>query len=137
MGSPATFHTLEPRSNESSGQSSSISNTIVTTTTVTKKAASTVAASGRTQVAASKKGSVTTVQATKTQGRLMILLQHYVEQIKAMSSQMGTNQLMIIVGLAVFMGVLSRNRIKAATYLKAATDKVMQTVKMGTTVTSI
>lgn len=84
-----------------------------------------------------KKGSATTVQATKAQGKLMILLKHYVEQIKAMSSQMGANQLMVIVGLVVFMGVLSRNRTKASKYLKAAANKVMQTVKMGTTVTSI
>lgn len=67
----------------------------------------------------------------------MILLQHYIDQIKAMSGQMGANQLMVIMGLVVFMGVLSRNRTKASKYLKAAVNKVMQTVKMGTTVTSI
>ncbi|KAF9901431.1 hypothetical protein EC991_006184 [Linnemannia zychae] len=139
MGSPATSHTLEPRSNGSSpAQSSNNSNTTAMATTVTKKATSTVvASSGRSKVAVGKKGSATTVQATKTQGRLMILLQHYVDQIKNMSSQMGANQLMIIVGLVVFMGVLSRNRTKASRYLKAAANKVMQTVKMGTTVTSI
>jgi uncharacterized membrane protein len=84
-----------------------------------------------------KKESATAVQATKVQGTLMTLLKHYVDQIKAMSSQMGSNQLMVLVGLVVFMGVLSRNRTKASKYLKAATNKVLQTVKMGTTVTSI
>ncbi|KAG0271246.1 hypothetical protein BGZ95_000957 [Linnemannia exigua] len=142
MGSPATSHTLEPRSNGSSSSSSvqSSNYSTTTTTTVTKKSASTIVASssGRSKVAVGKKGSsTTTVQATKAQGRLMILLRYYVEQIKTMSAQMGTNQLMVIVGLVVFMGVLSRNRAKASKYLKLAANKVMQTVKMGTTVTSI
>ncbi|KAG0373056.1 hypothetical protein BGX24_012197 [Mortierella sp. AD032] len=143
MGSPATSHTLEPRSNGSSSSSSVQLSTYSTTasTTVTKKATSTIvtsSSSGRSKVAVGKKGSsATTVQATKTHGRLMILLQYYVEQIKTMSSQMGSKQLMVIVGLVVFMGVLSRNRTKASKYLKVAANKVMQTVKMGTTVTSI
>ncbi|KAF9126344.1 hypothetical protein BGX30_015284 [Mortierella sp. GBA39] len=138
MGSPASTHTLEPRSNGSLPSSQQSSATSEVTTSVTKMATTTVvASSGRSKVAVGKKGSTTAVQATKTQGRLMILLQHYVDQIKAMSSQMGANQLMVIVGLVVFMGVLSRNRTKASKYLKAAANKVMQTVKMGTTVTSI
>ncbi|KAF8937667.1 hypothetical protein BGZ47_008919 [Haplosporangium gracile] len=137
MGSPATAHTLEPRNNGSSSSQHS-NTTISAATSVTKKATTAVvASSGRSKIAVGKKGSATTVQATKARGRLMILLQHYVDQIKTMSSQMGANQLMVIVGLVVFMGVLSRNRTKASKYLKAAANKVMQTVKMGTTVTSI
>ncbi|KAH7049490.1 hypothetical protein BKA57DRAFT_460010 [Linnemannia elongata] len=138
MGSPATTHTLEPRSNGSLSSSQQSSTTSAVATSVTKKATTTVvSSSGRSKVAVGKKGSETAVQATKAQGRLMILLQHYVDQIKAMSSQMGSSQLMVIVGLVVFMGVLSRNRTRASRYLKAAANKVMQTVKMGTTVTSI
>ncbi|KAK5801657.1 hypothetical protein F5H01DRAFT_356077 [Linnemannia elongata] len=138
MGSPATTHTLEPRSNGSLSSSQQSGTTSAVATSVTKKATTTVvSSSGRSKVAVGKKGSETAVQATKAQGRLMILLQHYVDQIKAMSSQMGSSQLMVIVGLVVFMGVLSRNRTRASRYLKAAANKVMQTVKMGTTVTSI
>ncbi|KAF9923934.1 hypothetical protein FBU30_006004 [Linnemannia zychae] len=137
MGSPASTHTLEPRNNGST-TTAQPSNASSTSTVITKKGASAVSgSSGRSKVAVGKKESATTVQATRTQGRMMILLQHYVEQIKAMSSQMGANQLMFIVGLVVFLGVLSRNRTRASKYFKAATNKVMQTVKMGTTVTSI
>ncbi|KAF9100857.1 hypothetical protein BGX29_006204 [Mortierella sp. GBA35] len=138
MGSPSSTHTLEPKNTGSSSPSSSTTTTTTTITAVTKKSSTAVSSSGRAKVAVGKKGSATIVQATtKAQGRFMILLQHYVDQIKAMSSQMGANQLMVIVGLVVFMGVLSRNRIKASKYLKAAANKVMQTVKMGTSVTSI
>jgi hypothetical protein len=68
---------------------------------------------------------------------MLLWLQHYVDLIKNASSQMGPSQLMFAVGLVVFLGALSRNRTRASKYLKAGMAKVMDTVKMGTTVTSI
>lgn len=77
------------------------------------------------------------VSASTVHGRLWILLQHYVDLVKSASSQMGSQQLMVLVGLVVFLGTLARNRDRASRYWKAGMAKVMQTVKMGTTVTSI
>lgn len=50
---------------------------------------------------------------------------------------MGPSQLMVVVGIVVFLGALARNRARASRVVKAGMAKVMQTVKMGTTVTSI
>ncbi|KAI7831452.1 hypothetical protein BC939DRAFT_473022 [Gamsiella multidivaricata] len=101
----------------------------------------------RTKAAASRSGvsagtannakASTALSASTLQGRLWILLQHYVDQIKHLGTQMGPNQLMAVVGVIVFLGTLSRNRTRASKAMRAVVDKVMQTIKMGTTVTSI
>ncbi|KAF9910296.1 hypothetical protein BX616_010890 [Lobosporangium transversale] len=82
-------------------------------------------------------GGSAAVSVLTMQAKLMALMQHYVEMVKKASNQMGTNQLMVIVGLVVFLGTLSRNRVKASEYFKAGMAKVMQTIRMGTTVTGI
>ncbi|KAF9092704.1 hypothetical protein BGX27_001752 [Mortierella sp. AM989] len=102
-----------------------------------KPVSSTLANNVRTKVAVTKQGSSSAVSPLTLQGKILVFLKHYIDLIKDASSKMGPNQLMVIVGLVAFMGVLSRNRTKASEYLKAGMAKVMQTVKMGTTVTSI
>ncbi|KAF9430862.1 hypothetical protein BGZ94_003035 [Podila epigama] len=78
-----------------------------------------------------------TTSVTTLQGRLWILVQHYTALLRTAGQQMGPNQLMFVVGLVVFLAALSRNRARASRVVKAGMTKVMQTIKMGTTVTSI
>ncbi|KAF9574626.1 hypothetical protein EC968_006041 [Mortierella alpina] len=143
MGSPATSHALdEPRNSSGVSAASYLSSTQSNQTTSqsssSKQSSSSSSGShARTKVALNKKESVSVVSASTVQGRLWILLQHYVDLVKSASSQMGSQQLMVIVGLVVFLGTLARNRERASRYWKASVAKVMQTVKMGTTVTSI
>ncbi|KAF9150023.1 hypothetical protein BGX21_005468 [Mortierella sp. AD011] len=91
----------------------------------------------RTKAVTTKQGSSNTISATTWQGKMLVILQHYVNLIRNASSQIGPSQLMIIVGLVAFMGALSRNRTKASEYVNAGMAKLMQTFKMGTTMTSI
>ncbi|KAG0222297.1 hypothetical protein B0O80DRAFT_500100 [Mortierella sp. GBAus27b] len=72
-----------------------------------------------------------------TQNKMLLVLQHYGNLIKSAPSRMGSNHIMIVVGLVIFLTAISRNRDRVSKYLKAGMVKVMQTVKMGTTVTSI
>ncbi|KAF9178829.1 hypothetical protein BGZ51_007340 [Haplosporangium sp. Z 767] len=135
MGSLSSSYALDdPRHASSADAASSVPNG---STTTAPSSSSSLPLSARSKVAltTTKKGSVTPV--STVQGRFWILLQHYVDLIKRTSTQMGTNQLMIVVGLVVFLGALSRNQQRASRYWKAGMAKVMQTVKMGTTVTSI
>ncbi|KAI1316487.1 hypothetical protein EDD11_009900 [Mortierella claussenii] len=148
MGSPATSHSMDHRHLEGASVNGSVGHN--DERGLKKSASGSQSSSGksnsnnnnnsasgstRTKLVVTKQGSASSV--STLQGRLLLLLQHYVELVKSASSQMGTNQLMVIVGLVVFLGALSRNRVRATKYLKAGMDKVMQTVKMGTTVTSI
>ncbi|CAO3574105.1 unnamed protein product [Mortierella alpina] len=144
MGSPATSHALDdPRNSSGTSAASYLTSTQsnqAASQSSSKKQSSSSISSGshaRTKVALNKKGSAGVVSASTVQGRLWILLQHYLDLVKSASSQMGSQQLMVIVGLVVFLGTLARNRQRASRYWKAGMAKVMQTVKMGTTVTSI
>ncbi|KAG0212084.1 hypothetical protein BGX28_006845 [Mortierella sp. GBA30] len=144
MGSPATSHALDGSRSSSAAATvsslSSVSNDISSVATAKKQSSSSASAASngvRIKMALTGKESASAVSTSTIQGRFWILLQHYIDLIKSASSQMGTNQLMIIVGLVVFLGALARNRERASRYWKAGMAKVMQTVKMGTTVTSI
>ncbi|KAF8939658.1 hypothetical protein EDD21DRAFT_414374 [Dissophora ornata] len=86
---------------------------------------------------ASRAARTTVVPASTLQGWLWALLQRHVDQIRSAGAQMGASQMMVVVGVVVFLGALSRNRARASTAMRMVVDKVMQTVKMGTTVTSI
>jgi hypothetical protein len=66
-----------------------------------------------------------------------VWLQHFVQQVTNTGRQMGPNQMMVVVGIIAFLGVLSRNRARASKVMRTIVGKVMQTAKMGTTVTSI
>ncbi|KAG0324613.1 hypothetical protein BGZ99_001618 [Dissophora globulifera] len=81
--------------------------------------------------------SANTALVTTLQGRVWILLQHYVDQIRHLSTQLGPSQMMAVVGIVVFVGAVSRNRTRASRVVRMVVDKVMQTIKMGTAVTSI
>ncbi|KAI8605361.1 hypothetical protein EDD21DRAFT_149052 [Dissophora ornata] len=136
LSSPETSHTLEPQIGSSSNASKPGAESgpgVVSTKKSSSAASSGSLNNTRTTIAVSKKDS----SAVTLRGRALLFLQHYVKLIRQASGQMGTNQLMIVVGLVVFMGALSRNRTRASKYLKAGMAKVMDTVKMGTTVTSI
>ncbi|KAG0265617.1 hypothetical protein BG011_004408 [Mortierella polycephala] len=71
------------------------------------------------------------------QRKLWSLVQHYLELIRSANAGMGQSQLMVILGLIAFLGALSRNQTRASNAMKTVVAKIMQTVKMGTTVTSI
>ncbi|KAG0304495.1 hypothetical protein BGZ98_005456 [Dissophora globulifera] len=81
--------------------------------------------------------SANTALVTTLQGRVWILLQHYVDQIRHLGTQLGPSQMVAVVGIAVFVGAVSRNRTRASRVVRMVLDKVMQTIKMGTAVTSI
>ncbi|KAG0261178.1 hypothetical protein BG011_001284 [Mortierella polycephala] len=135
MGSLSSSNALDdPRHVSSADAASSVFND---STTTTPSSALSLSSGARSKVAltTTKKGSTAAI--STVQGRFWILLQHYVDLIKRTSTQMGPNQLMIVVGLVVFLGTLSQNRQRVSRYWKAGLTKVMQTVKMGTTVTSI
>ncbi|KAG0252585.1 hypothetical protein DFQ27_007961 [Actinomortierella ambigua] len=76
-------------------------------------------------------------QLATIQSKVWIVVQHYVTLIRQASSKMGSQQLMMVVAMVVFLGALSRNRARASQVIRTATLKVMQTIKMGTTVTSL
>ncbi|KAF9285912.1 hypothetical protein BGZ68_003397 [Mortierella alpina] len=144
MGSPATSHPQDELRNTSGVSAASYltspqSSQATSHSSNKKQSPSSIGSSNnaRTKVAVSKKESASVVSASTVQGRLWVLLQHYVDLVKSASSQMGSQQLMVLVGLVVFLGTLARNRDRASRYWKAGMAKVMQTVKMGTTVTSI
>ncbi|KAG0246360.1 hypothetical protein BGX31_002661 [Mortierella sp. GBA43] len=85
-----------------------------------------------------RSGSTAITASTLTlQGRIMLTLQHFVDQIKRASQSMGPSQMAVLFGIIALLGVLSRNRARASTIMRTVMAKVMQTVKMGTTVTSI
>ncbi|KAF9987948.1 hypothetical protein BGZ65_000846 [Modicella reniformis] len=112
-----------------------------TTSIATSKKSSilpaTSSSDARTKLAISKKDPAGASSLTTLRSRVLLVLQHYVALVQSASSQMGSNQLMIVVGLVVFLAAVSRNRARASNYMKAGMAKVMQTVRMGTTVTSI
>ncbi|KAG0321981.1 hypothetical protein BGZ99_003565 [Dissophora globulifera] len=137
MGSPSPLRTLEPRVESSSNSVSAIATDTKKSQFNSSGESSSGSQSAQTKIAVSKKAASALSSVSTLQGRMLLFLQHYGELIKSASKQMGTNQLMIIVGVVVFLGALSRNRTRASKYLKAGMAKVMQTVKMGTTVTSI
>ncbi|KAF9338003.1 hypothetical protein BG006_000583 [Podila minutissima] len=126
----------------------SLDNSAVAPSTTTASTTSTMTtSSGKTKSSSKKKTSsaLSTTPVTKAavassstlQSRFWILLRHYIELIKSAGNQMGPSQLMVVVGIVVFLGALARNRARASRVVKAGMAKVMQTVKMGTTVTSI
>ncbi|KAF9429110.1 hypothetical protein BGZ76_001797 [Entomortierella beljakovae] len=135
LSSPSTL--TSP--NESNNTNKPTQNGESVNASITKPASSTVVNNARTKIATSKQGSKSSndASALTLKGKLAAVLKHYVELIKSGSKEFGTNQLMAVVGLVVFMSALSRNRAKVSEYLKAGMGKLMQTVKMGTTVTSI
>ncbi|KAF9368718.1 hypothetical protein CPB97_004319 [Podila verticillata] len=146
MGSPSMSQSFV---DESSLDNRAVaSSTTTTTTTATSSTSTITTSSGKTKATGKKKTSsaLTSSPVTKAavassastlQGRFWILLRHYIELIKSAGNQIGPSQLMIVVGIVVFLGTLSRNRARASRVIKAGMTKVMQTIKMGTTVTSI
>ncbi|KAF9114621.1 hypothetical protein BGX27_010286 [Mortierella sp. AM989] len=77
------------------------------------------------------------VSASTFQGRFWIFLQRYVDQIRSAGSRMGTNQMMAVVGVIVFLSTLVGNRTGVSSALQIVVEKVIQTVKMGTSVSSL
>ncbi|KAF9354439.1 hypothetical protein BGX26_007718 [Mortierella sp. AD094] len=71
------------------------------------------------------------VSATTFQGRFWILLQHYVDQVRSAGSRIGTNQMMVVVGIVLFLSTLSQSRARASSAVQIVVEKLMQTVKMG------
>ncbi|KAF9316033.1 hypothetical protein BG003_002391 [Podila horticola] len=143
MGSPSMSQSfVDETSLVNSAVASSTANTTTasTTSTVTASSGKTKSSSKRKTSSALSTSPVTkaaVASSSTLQGRFWILLQHYIELIKSAGSRMGPGQLMVVVGILVFLGALSRNRARASRVVKAGMAKVMQTVKMGTTVTSI
>ncbi|KAF9363618.1 hypothetical protein BGX34_003698 [Mortierella sp. NVP85] len=82
-------------------------------------------------------GATAVAVSASTFQRLWVWLQHFVQQISNMGRQMGPNQMMVVVGIIAFLGALSRNRARASKVMRTIVGKVMQTAKMGTTVTSL
>ncbi|KAG0030971.1 hypothetical protein BGZ81_001986 [Podila clonocystis] len=144
MSSPSMSQSFE---DESLFDNSEVVSSTTNTTTAASTTSTVTTSSGKTKSSSKKKTSsaLSTSPITKAavassatlQGRFWILLQHYIDLIKSAGNQMGPSQLMIVVGIVVFLGALSRNRARALRVVKAGMAKVMQTVKMGTTVTSI
>ncbi|KAF9201660.1 hypothetical protein BGZ49_008129 [Haplosporangium sp. Z 27] len=143
MSSPSitTSHSTDSSSSNTVNEVQSNNNTDLNgvVTGSTKKPVSSTLANNivRTKVAVSKQGSPSSNSVTTLQGKILELLKHYIKLIRDAPNHLGANQLMAIVGLVAFMGALSRNRTRASEYFKAGMTKLMQTVKMGTTVTSI
>ncbi|KAG0222516.1 hypothetical protein BGW42_006157 [Actinomortierella wolfii] len=94
----------------------------------------------RSVVAATKGASSSTSSGSQLmtiQTKVWILLQHYVSLVRTAGTNMGPNQLMAVAALVLFIGALSRNRARVSQIIRTATGKLLQTVKMGTTVTSL
>ncbi|KAF9178739.1 hypothetical protein BGZ51_008273 [Haplosporangium sp. Z 767] len=137
--SSATSHTLSQSLDTQS--SHHINSPLSTSTTIAHLKAAIVSSSAHTEALVPNSGGKTstsnTAPLTTLQWKLWILMQHYLELIRSASTGIDQSQLMVITGLVVFMGALSRNRTRASNAMKTVVAKVMQTVKMGTTVTSI
>ncbi|KAF9978825.1 hypothetical protein BGZ73_000095 [Actinomortierella ambigua] len=88
---------------------------------------------GSSSSSASSSGS----QLATIQNKVWIVVQHYAALVRQASAKMGTQQLMMVVAMVVFLGAMSRNRERVSRVVRTATMKVMQTIKMGTTVTSL
>jgi hypothetical protein len=89
----------------------------------------------RTKLAVTKKNTAGTPSISTLQNNILAFVRHYVDLIK--NAQLGSNHLMVIVGVVVFIAAVARNQQRASRYWKAGMAKMMETVKMGTTVTSI
>ncbi|KAF9360795.1 hypothetical protein BGX34_007493 [Mortierella sp. NVP85] len=89
----------------------------------------------RTKLAVTKKNTAGTSSISSLQNNILAFVRHYVDLIR--NAQLGSNHLMVIVGVVVFIAAVARNRARASRYWKAGMAKMMETVKMGTTVTSI
>ncbi|KAG0057084.1 hypothetical protein BGZ83_001933 [Gryganskiella cystojenkinii] len=140
--SPTSAHILDSKTIPSKAADSSRSSPLPGTGTRSgrtkmKSANNGSEASSSDQVANTKTTAATAVSTATVQGRLWILVQHYKELIRNAGANIGPNQLMVIVGLVVFLGTLARNRAKVSKVMTTVIDKLKQTVKMGTTVTSI
>ncbi|KAG0015355.1 hypothetical protein BGZ80_009903 [Entomortierella chlamydospora] len=66
------------------------------------------------------------VSASTFQGRFWILLQHYVDQIRSARSRIGANQMMVIVGIVVFLSTLSQSRLRASNAMQIVVERLMQ-----------
>ncbi|KAF9172485.1 hypothetical protein BGX21_008436 [Mortierella sp. AD011] len=71
------------------------------------------------------------VSASTFQGRFWILLQHYVDQVRSARSRIGANQMMVIVGIVVFLSTLSQSRLRASNAMQIVVEKLMQRRLVG------